>query len=163
MCDARWRWLAAIAAVVVGAAACHTAPVDTRPPLDSRLGVFRFTEHVTAGGGSGDESVDIEGQLVVFGDTVSVEARPGPCRMDTRIIYPNPITYDCGGVTLSFDRRDPVGRAQYSVSLGTTQKRQVCAAYAIDNAGRRYCSQYRTETTAATVKRSGYLRLTRAP
>lgn len=142
--------------------ACNHAPVDNKPPLEQRLGVYRFSEHVIANGG-GAEAVDIEGNFVVFGDTVTVDARPGPCRLDTRFTNPNPFTYDCGGVKLTFDRRDPIGRAMYSVVLTVTGTRQVCVRYATDASGRRYCAEQRTEATQRQVTQTGYLRPIRPP
>jgi hypothetical protein len=159
----RWsRASSALAAVVAMAtlAACHNVPVDTEEPIERHLGVYRFSQHIS-GGGTGGENVDIEGQFVVFGDTVTVDARPGPCRLDTRVTMPNPFTYDCGGVTLSFDRRDPIGRAMYSVTVTVTQTRTICVRYAVDSSGRRYCAESRNEPTQRQVKQSGYLRVQR--
>src|SRR6478736_25593 len=111
MCEAACGVRRTVTVLAVALRACQSAPGDTKPPLEQRLGVFRFTEHITA---VGTETIDLEGHFVVWGDTVTVEARPGPCRLDTRVSTPNPFTYDCGGVTISFDRRDPIGRAMYS-------------------------------------------------
>jgi hypothetical protein len=74
---------------------------------------------------------------------------------------PNPLTYDCGGVTLSFDRRDPAGHAMYSVMLNVIQTRTVCVRYATDSSGRRYCAEQRSEPAQRQVKQSGYLKVTR--
>jgi hypothetical protein len=158
MCDRQRRAVCGVIALAGALAACHSTPVDTRPPIEERLGVYRFTQHVTA---TGAESIDIEGRFVVFGDTVTVEAQPGPCRLDTRIAMPNPFTYDCGGVTLTFDRLDPAGHAMYSVMLSVTQTRTVCVRYATDPSGRRYCAEQRTEPSQRQVKQTGYLRVTR--
>ena len=160
MSDTGWRVVRVLAAVAVAGtlAACHNVPVE-KPPLEERLGVYRFTQHVTA---AGAESVDIEGRFVVFGDTITVDAHPGPCRLDTRVVMPNPLTYDCGGVTISFDRRDPVGHAMYSVMLTVTQTRTICVRYATDASGRRYCAEQRTDPTQRQIKQSGYLKVTRA-
>jgi hypothetical protein len=147
-----------VTALAVSLAACHNAPVDNRPPIEDRLGVYRFTQRIST---TGTESVDIEGRFVVFGDTVVVDAHPGPCRLDTRVALPNPFTYDCGGVTLSFDRRDPVGRAMYSVMVTVTQTRTTCVRYATDSSGRRYCAEQRTDPVQKQVKQSGYLKVTR--
>ena len=160
MCEGGSRGLRSSIAIAItaGLAACHSTPADTKPPLEERLGVYRFTQHVTA---VGAETIDIEGRFVVFGDTVTVEAQPGPCRLDTRVAMPNPFTYDCGGVTLTFDRLDPAGHAMYSVMLTVTQTRTVCVRYAIDSAGRRYCAETRSDPSQRQVKQSGYLRVTR--
>jgi hypothetical protein len=149
---------AASGVVIAAGLACHNAPVDTKPPIEQRLGVFHFTEHITA---AGTETIDLEGHFVVWGDTVTVEARPGPCRLDTRVSMPNPFTYDCGGVTLTFDRENPVGGAKYSALLTVTQTRTVCARYATDPSGRRYCVEQRSEPQQRQIKQTGYLRATR--
>lgn len=151
----------AVVLMLVAFVGCHNAPAETDMPIERHLGVFEFSEHVTPQG-MGAESVDIEGSFVVFGDTVTVEARPGPCWLDTRITSPNPITYDCGGVTISFDRRNPTGRAMYSVKLTVTQTRTVCARYATDARGRQYCAETRSEPYQRTVTETGYLRAKRA-
>lgn len=127
--------------------------------LERHLGVYKFSERVTAAG-AGAEIVEIEGHFVVFGDTVTVDARPGPCRLDTRISTPNPFTYICGGVTLSFDRRDPSGHATFSVVLSVTESRSVCVRYSTEASGRR-CVESRTETTQRPVTQTGRLRVTR--
>jgi hypothetical protein len=149
-----------VSAVAATLAACHSAPVDTTPPpLEQRLGVFRFSEHISA---VGTETIDIEGHFVVWGDTVTVEARPGPCRLDTRVSIPNPFTYECGNVVLTFDRQNPVGGAKYSVMLNVTQVRTVCVRYSTDSSGRRVCIEQRTDPQQPRqVKQTGFLRVTR--
>ena len=130
-----------------------------RPPLEQRLGVYRFSEHVDRPAARGARRIDIEGQLRRVrrhghGRSASGSLSARHARSRT----PNPFTYDCGGVTLSFDRRDPIGRAMYSVVLTVTGTRQVCVRYATDATGRRYCAEQRTEATQRQVTQTGYLR-----
>src|SRR5947207_15041929 len=99
----RRRGLIGTTIMLAAVSACNHAPVDNKPPLEQRLGVYHFAEHVVHSGTS--ESMDIEGNFVVFGDTVTVDARPGPCRRDPRFSSPSPLTYACGAVQSSFDRR----------------------------------------------------------
>lgn len=159
MSDGRRRAIGLAITLAAAVAACHNYPVDNKPPLEQRLGVYHFAEHVVPTGAS--ESMDIEGNFVVFGDTVTVDARPGPCRLDTRFSNPSPFTYDCGGVQISFDRRDPIGRAMYSVVMTVTGTRLVCVRYATDASGRRYCAEQRTEATQRQVTQTGRLRAIR--
>jgi hypothetical protein len=64
-------------------------------------------------------------------------------------------------VQISFDRRDPIGRAMYSVVMTVTGTRQVCIRYATDASGRRYCAEQRTEATQRQVTQTGRLRVIR--
>jgi hypothetical protein len=156
------RGLAAIACGFVAALiACHQAHSEPTHSLVDHLGTYQFSERVSASG-SAAETIDLEGNVVVTADTVTVDARPGPCDVDVNVTRPNPFTYRCGtNVVLSFDRTDPVGRAAYSAALAQNESHQVCARYEVDSVGRRYCAETQTITTQRIVRRSGRLRLTR--
>lgn len=148
-----------VVAFVLGA--CHHATSNPSPSVDRR-GTYQFSEHVSAGGDA-PETIDIEGLAEVLDDSVTVDARPGPCRLDAPTLSPQPFTYVCGNVTLFFDRRDPVSRSSYKATLARNESRQICARYATDVGGRSTCVEFRTETTQHLVTRGGPLRLLRAP
>ena len=150
--------------VVAALGACHHASPAPRASLADHVGIYQFSEHVTAGGAAAEE-IDIAGEVEVSEDTVTVDARPGPCRIDPNQTSAHPITYLCGtNVTLSFDRRDPVSKASYTAKLAQNESRQVCSRYQVDaTSGRKYCAETQTLTTQRIVSRSGQLELTRSP
>ncbi|MGH7620412.1 MAG: hypothetical protein ACREPM_24610, partial [Gemmatimonadaceae bacterium] len=144
-------------------AACHHASPEPHNSLADHVGVYQFTEHLTASGQAA-ETLDLDGEVVVTDDTVTVDARPGPCRFDTTLSIAYPFTYICGSnVTLRFDRQDPVLQARYTARLAQNQTHQACVRYETDSAGRRYCAETQTITTQSLVNVSGALRLTRVP
>ena len=153
-----WVWMIGMFA----ATACHQSSGKGSIIAGDRLGPYQFTEHVAAGGSAG-ETIDIEGQVEVLRDSVLVDARPGPCRLDTPTVSQRPLVYQCGTVTLSFDRRDPIMRSTYSVTLTQNGTQQVCARYTVSSTGRSVCAEYRTETIPTSVRRTGTLHLTRVP
>ena len=57
----------------------------------------------------------LEGTFIVLRDTILVDATPGPCRYNPRTTPGGPIMYLCADVSLSFDRRDPVMKATYTL------------------------------------------------
>lgn len=143
---------------VAGLAACHSSGVETAPGIDQRrIGVYQFSERITANGRAAT-SVDLDGQFVVLGDTVTVDARPGPCKYETTSTAGTPIIYTCGSdITLTFDRQDPVGKAAYSVMLSVQQTTSVCIRYTTDASGRRICAETQQQTSDRKVRQSGRL------
>lgn len=157
-------WATMIAAAAL-TAACHHQASPRSPTLSiDRLGVYQFSEHVTAGGDT-PETLDIEGTAVVLTDMVTVDARPGPCTLDAQSTGRPSYAYRCGNnLSLSFDARDPIRGATYSTKLAHNVKRQVCVRYAmVNDRPTSTCAEYRTETSQEFVYRSGPLRLMRAP
>jgi len=150
----------AVSVVLVG---CHHARTEPLHSAADNIGVYQFNEHVTATGAAA-EYIDIVGEVVVLADTVTVDARPGPCRADENVRPPTPFTYRCGtNVVLTFDRRDPTTRATYVAMLAENVSRQVCARYETDSNGRKLCAETRTETSQRMARRGGSLTLTRMP
>src|SRR5215467_4276468 len=112
---ARASHVVTIVAAVLVAGACHAAKAngDELTPSQRQVGVYRFSDRISTDTAT-TETIDLEGQFVVLGDTITVEARPGPCRYDTRTTLGGPILYQCGqNLTLSFDRHQPIARATY--------------------------------------------------
>ena len=138
-----------LAVIVAGCAQQGTAT----PPTPMRIGVYRFTERPS------QLKQTIQGRLLVTHDSVVVEAEPGPCRYDTQSSAAGPIVYQCADITLSFDRRDPVGRATYRAVTTVIEHHTVCAKYATDSAGRQVCVQQQTETNERQVPVMGTLHL----
>ena len=152
-------WIAAALAMAVG---CRAPSSAGATPAARRLGVYRFSERVVAPGADA-EVMDIEGEFVVLADTVTVDARPGPCRYDTRTTGAGPITYLCGEVTLTFDRQDPVERASYAVDMHARGTETVCIRYTTNAAGRQVCAQTANQVVDRKVRQSGRLRAIRGP
>lgn len=65
------------AVVAIALVACHNARHGPPPSAADHVGKYQFSEHVAAPGAAG-ESIDLEGQVIVFADTVTVT--PGPAR-----------------------------------------------------------------------------------
>jgi hypothetical protein len=161
MPDLRISPWAMMIAVAAGTAACHHTPSKSSILSPDRLGVYQFSEHVTAGGDT-PETIDIEGQVTVLEDSVIVDARPGPCRLDAPTLSPYPFAFRCGTVGLSFDRRDPILHASYTASLAHNVSHQVCTRYGTQP-GARACVEFRSVTSQEFVLRRGPLHLTRVP
>ncbi len=160
MTVSRIRDVAVVAWAVI---ACHNARTDPPHSAADSVGIYQFSEQVSATG-AGAESIELVGHVVVLADTVTVEARPGPCRPDVNVKSPNPFTYNCGpNVVLTFDRRDPTLRALYTAMVAEDVTRRVCTRYTTDSSGRRICAESRSETSQRMVRQSGTLKLTRVP
>ena len=148
-----------IAAVLVSGA-CHAAKAngDELTSAQRQVGVYRFSERISADNPT-SETIDLDGQFVVLGDTITVEARPGPCRYDTRTTLGGPILYQCGqNLTLSFDRHQPVARATYRALVTIRETQRICVRYTVDPSGRRICVETSTQTVERMVTQSGHLR-----
>lgn len=154
---------AAIAMLLAGCAS-HTSSTshEELSPAARSLGVYKFTERITATGSVQSDAIDLDGQFVVIGDTVTVDARPGPCYYDSRTTLAGPIRYQCGdAVTLLFDRQQPVLRASYSAQVKIRETTRTCLRYQVDASGRRVCAEWSTQTTERMVTQSGHLRTQR--
>lgn len=151
-----WMFLA----VSLGVVGCHHARTEPAHSAADNVGVYEFNEHVTATGAAA-EYIDLIGQVTVLADTVTVDARPGPCQPDENVRPPTPFTYRCGNnVVLRFDRRNPTTQASYTASLAENVTTQVCVRYNTE-VGRRYCAEMGPQTAQRIARVSGYLKLTR--
>jgi hypothetical protein len=155
--------VATIVAAILVTGACHAARAngDELTPAQKQFGVYRFSERISANNPT-SEIIDLEGQFVVLGDTVTVEARPGPCEYDTRTTLGGPILYQCGqNLTLSFDRHQPVARATYKALVAIRETQRICVRYTVDPSGRRICVETSTQTVERMVTQAGHLRTQR--
>lgn len=156
------RALSLVVAVSLGVVGCHHARAEPPHSAADHIGVYQFNEHVSATGAAA-EYIDLVGTVTVLADTVTVDARPGPCRADENVRSPAPFTYRCGNnVVLTFDRREPTTKAGYTASLAENVTTQVCIRYETE-VGRRYCAETGPQTSQRIAQRSGYLKLTRVP
>jgi hypothetical protein len=120
---------------------CHSSARETIVPLEGLLGVYHFSERIPAA--PGDPPIIFEGDFTVIADTVKVDADPGPCRYDKRTSASTGIMYQCGIVSVVFDRKNPISRSTYSVALKVPTKQQPQCSATV----RRNCT---TSTDAAS-------------
>jgi hypothetical protein len=138
-------------------AACTSKPASAPRPLPIVEGTYQFSERPAR------LAEAIEGTVTVAGDTLLVEARPGPCRYDEQASWGknHPFTFQCAEVTLTFDRMHPVDRASYRTTTLVNERQTVCVRYDTNTAGQRVCVQQETQTIPRQISVSGSLRLTR--
>ncbi len=139
--------------VLLAAAACSgTRKAVAVPP--EQFGIYRFSERLNPGN-------TLEGEFLVQGDTVTVDAVPGPCRYEPNRTSGMAIVYSCGSsVTLSFDRADPIRKARYSAVVRMTESRTRCIRTTVSN-GQSVCAQSVVETSERDALKSGTLRVER--
>jgi hypothetical protein len=65
------------------------------------------------------------------------------------------LRYECGRVVLSFDRVDPIRRANYTAPVTVIERVQICEQYAGGPNGRGVCVQARSEVVEREVTRQG--------
>ena len=140
-----------------GAGACAKRGATAPAPLPIVEGVYQFAERPS----QLDEP--IEGTFTIAGDTLLLDARPGPCRYDEQASWGknHPFTYHCADVTLTFDRYSPLSRSNYRTTTTVYDRRTVCVQYATNSAGQRVCVQQETQTVPRRVNVSGALHPTR--
>lgn len=69
----------------------------------------------------------ITGGIVIRGDTLIAVNDAGVCEYDARASqHDNVIVYQCGTVTLRFDRRDPIGKATYQTTVQIQSRQVIC-------------------------------------
>ncbi len=128
----------------------RSATVGSR--LAKYTGVYRFEERVTA-------ELYLDGRFMVDADTIEVELKTSPCRVEPVTSHIQTMTYSCGpDVRIVFDRVRPVDRATYFAQVLVTETRSVCARYVTNQAGQQVCAEYRRETFHRVATRSGRLR-----
>ena len=103
---------------------CHSQSPDIIPVLDPRIGTYTFSERLPSARPA--ESTIFEGQFTVLVDTVLLDATPGPCRYDREASNGSAIRYRCGDVSVAFDRKDPVEKATYVVSVLIIDQQRSC-------------------------------------
>lgn len=103
--------VAAMALIGIAGGCVSSSPRGPAVPA-SRVGVFRFLEHVP----DTSPGVTLQGEITVESDTILVEAMPGPCHYDNLRSRGTTVVYRCGtDIFLSFDRYNPIDRARYSL------------------------------------------------
>ena len=153
---ARVPFFAALPIVVTALAACasHRGSAGSlaAAPAPNRDGRYAFDERPPG------TPRTLEGTFTVMGDTVLIDATPGPCRYYAFTTSGGPITYQCADVRYSFDRRDPAMKATYSYTTTEPKSKVVCVRYTIGPNGEQQCAESRTELEDHSVTHSGTLR-----
>ncbi|MDZ4675379.1 MAG: hypothetical protein SGI84_13055 [Gemmatimonadota bacterium] len=129
-----------LAALALAAGCNSTVPVLRLIP-DSQHGSFRFSDRIS----QASPTIIVEGEFTVQADTIIVGVSTGICQP---IIPPSTQSYRyrCGQMTLSFDRRNPLQRASYSVEGTAMETVRVCLRYTTNPNGQTICAAYGQET-----------------
>lgn len=142
---------------VVGCASRQT-PGEVDVPVEE-LGRFSFAIETRDG-------VRMSGLLDVSLDTIVVRSELAPCRTVAGQSTSTALTYECAvpgtpGVRLLLDRRHPVRRSTWSVTMPVRKKRDVCVAFRTWENGTQTCTRSVPEEYIEQVKVSGELAVTR--
>jgi len=130
-----------------------TSPALAQEPM--LPGTYRFTERI-----NGNPPIVLEGDITYTGDSLWVTAEWATCLWSsgtTRTV----LRYECGRVLLSFDRIDPLRRADYSSPVMILERVEVCEEYTVNAAGQRVCARMKRDMVEREVTRQGRLRLRR--
>jgi hypothetical protein len=139
----------AVLAACAGSRGTDSSSASAPAPI--RDGRYAFSERPSG------TSITLEGTFVVLGDTVMVDATPGPCRYDSNNAPGSPIAYRCADVSLWFDRRDPVTKATYDFQSVESKPKSVCVRYTTGPNGQQVCAQTGIEMVEVKVEHSGTL------
>lgn len=143
-----------ILALCVTLTACSQAS-HLQPAAISSDGIYEITIR--------ERSTLLTGTLEVRGDSMSVRARDAQCLVDRtatddqdqRVIFKCNVAYGVDAMTLSFDRRDPLGQSRWSGKVSGMTNRSECTAYGVDERGNRICTATRIVNTENTGTVSG--------
>lgn len=102
-----------------------------------------------------------QGTLTITEDSVIVDATPGPCHPVVATSRTRPLIYDCGHVTLSFDRVRPLTRSKATSTRTIYDRQQVCMVESRDTQGRVICAKYGFESVEKTVPVTATVRIIR--
>lgn len=132
---------------------CSSSVYVAQPIPESQHGTFRFSDRVNAA----MPMIVVEGEFTVRADTILVEVTTGNCQP---VIPPSTQSYGfrCGQVSLTFDRRNPLQRATYSVQGTAMEMRRVCVRFVPNSSGQQVCVQYGQESVQVVRNFGGRIR-----
>ena len=135
------------------AGACSSSVYVAQPIPVSQHGTFRFSDRVY----EASPSIVVEGEFTVRADTIMAEVTSGNCQP---IIPASTQSYGfrCGQVSLSFDRRNPLQRANYSVQGTAMVSQRVCKRYVTNTSGQQVCVEFGQETVQVVRNFGGRIR-----
>ena len=138
--------------LVLAAAGCGATRKSVAVPPE-QFGIYKFVERLNPG-------YTLEGEFLVQGDTVTVDALPGPCRYEQDRSSAMVIAYRCGTIMLFFDRADPVRKSRFSAIVRMTESRTRCIRTTVSN-GVQVCAQSIVESSTRDATKTGTLRAER--
>ena len=141
-----------IGAAAVAALSACLKHASTGAPAAGREGVYTFAVRIDRTGES------IAGKVVVLTDTVTVDLSPRLCRYNEQTSR-DAIVYNCWGVALWFDRRDPVGKSTYRARRTVMEPRAECTRLDVRPNGDRVCLVYEDRSVEQIVDLTGRLHL----
>ena len=144
--------------LVAGGCSARQGPGGADLPLEE-LGRFSFAIETRDG-------VRMTGLLDVSLDTIVARSETAPCRVMAEQSSSSALTYECGvpgtpGVRLSLDRRHPVRRSTWSVTMPVRKKRDVCVAWRTWENGTQTCTRSVPEEYTENTRVTGELIVTR--
>ncbi|MCL4866910.1 MAG: hypothetical protein KJZ47_13530 [Gemmatimonadales bacterium] len=134
-------------------AACGSTVHLTRPIPESQHGTFRFTDRVSAA----SPTIVVEGEFTIRADTILAQVTSGNCR-PTIPPSTQSFRFDCGQVSLAFDRYSPLQRGSYSVQGTAMEMRRVCVRFVPNSSGQQVCVQYGQESVQVVRNFGGRIR-----
>ncbi|HYC50634.1 MAG TPA: hypothetical protein VEB19_05925 [Gemmatimonadaceae bacterium] len=146
-------------ALSLAAAACSSARPRSDVIPESQLGTYDFLERITGGNALAAQGEVLQGTVTILRDSVIVDMSPGPCSYEIRSATSPSISYRCAGVLVTFDRSNPVLRANYNTSVIERVPVRVCVRYATNSSGQQVCTQWGTDYEERRATRTGTLRL----
>lgn len=139
--------------LLVATAACGgSAPVQQPIPVDT-YGSYRFLHRVEGA----DPPITVEGEFTIEADSIRVGLASGYCRP----LQPASVrstSFNCGPVSLTFDRERPLLRSHFSVQGTAYVFQRVCRRYGTSPTGARICLEYGQDRVQVTRHFGGTIR-----
>ena len=137
MTNARAAQVAIVALMAAMLAGCAGAKV-LPPAGNTAYGVYHFREVIA----SAHPPVELEGDVALLPDTVTISIKDSPCAYSgANRSAIRTISYRCGDVSFTFDRRNPLRENTYGVPTVQYDNRRVCTTTGVVN-GREVCTRY---------------------
>jgi hypothetical protein len=141
-----------LAACVIATGCASAAKL---PPAGAMAyGVYHFRQQVA----DARPAMTLEGDVVLAPDTVIVSTTMAPCSYNTRARDARSINYQCGSLSISFDRSDPLRKNAFAVRTTQIVTVKVCAMMAMTNGVDR-CTRYEDRRESREVMKYGKLEL----
>jgi hypothetical protein len=119
---------------------CSSQSRAPRLTPEAQEGTFRFSERARGSG----VVIDVAGEFTITADTIMARVADRSCRPrvppDTRSYL-----FDCGDVSLAFDRVEPLRRPRYSAIGIVMVEERVCREQVQDRFGVQRCAGYITQ------------------
>lgn len=143
---------AAMTLLLATAACGGSAPVQQPIPVDT-YGSYRFLQRVEGA----DPPITVEGEFTIEADSIRVGLAGGYCRPLQPASVRN-TSFQCGPVSLTFDREQPLLRSWFSVQGTAYVFERVCRRYGTSPSGARICLEYGQDRVQVTRQFGGTIR-----